>query len=240
MSQLMSAIIGHRGVASLAPENTLSGIRKAAELRLDWVELDVTLLGDDAPVMFHDHKLNRTTNGRGHLQKHALSDVKTLDVGSWHSAEFSQEKVPELAETLSLIKELGLGLNLELKPNRCNLTKLVNIVLEALEQIDFPVERLLVSSFSHKALVLFSGRSSHNVGCLFESLPIGWRYKAGQVGAKTINVNGDKLTEKKARAVKQAGYELYCYTVNDQKLLDKLIGWDVDGVFSDCPQDLTI
>ena len=147
--------------------------------------------------------------------------------------------MPELLETLTLIKELGLGLNLELKPNRCNLDKLVDITLKALAEVDFPTEKLLVSSFNHKALVLFSGRSSHNVGCLFESLPIGWRYKARQVGAKTIHVNGDKLTEKKAKAIKQAGYELYCYTVNDQDLLDKLRSWKVDGVFSDTPQTLS-
>ena len=84
MSLLMSAMIGHRGVASLAPENTLSGIRKAAEQGLDWIELDVTLLGDNAPVMFHDHKLNRTTSGKGHLQKHNLSSVKAL--GCWQLA----------------------------------------------------------------------------------------------------------------------------------------------------------
>ena len=239
MSLLMSAMIGHRGVANLAPENTLAGIRKAAELNLEWVELDVTLLGDDAPVMFHDHKLDRTSNGKGYLQKHTLSCVKDLDAGSWHSTEFRDEKVPELLETLQLIEELGLGLNLELKPNRCDPGKLVDSTLYALEQVDIPAEKLLVSSFNHQALVLFSGRSSHNVGYLFESLPIDWRYKARQVGAKTIHVNGDKLTETKAKAVKEEGYELYCYTVNDQQLLDKLRRWQVDGVFSDCPQELS-
>lgn len=235
----MSAMIGHRGVASLAPENTLAGIRRAAELGLDWVELDVTLLGDDTPVMFHDHKLNRTSNGKGHLRKHTLGSVKALDAGSWHSTGFNNEKIPELLETLKLVKKLGLGLNLELKPNRCDLGKLVDITINTLGQVEFPAEKLLVSSFNHKALVLFSGRSSHNVGCLFESLPVGWRHKARQVGAKTIHVNGDKLTENKAKAVIQAGYELYCYTVNDQRLLDKLRGWGIGGVFSDCPQELS-
>ena len=238
MGLLMSEMIGHRGGASLAPENTLAGIRKAAELGLEWIELDVTLLGDGAAVMFHDSRLNRTTNGRGHLKKQTLTAVKLLDAGSWHSEHWSGEKVPELHEALSLVKELGLGLNLELKPNRCDLHRLVGQVIIALDQTDFPAEKLLVSSFNHKALVLFSGRSEHRIGCLFETLPRSWSHKAQKVGAVSIHVNAEKLTEASAKAVKAGGYELYCYTVNDTQLLSRLKSWQVDGVFSDCPQNL--
>ena len=54
-------IIGHRGAAALAPENTLAGIRKAKEHGLNWVEFDVTLLGDGTPVLSHDNHLERCT-----------------------------------------------------------------------------------------------------------------------------------------------------------------------------------
>ena len=238
MSLLMSQLIGHRGVASLAPENTLAGIRKAAELGVEWIELDVTLLGDSTAVMFHDPRLNRTTNGRGHLKKQTLASVKPLDAGSWHSELWCGEPVPELAEALKLIKGLGLGLNLELKPNRCDLHLLVDRVIAALQHADFPSEKLLISSFNHKALVLFRGRSEHRVGCLFEALPASWRQKAKKVDAVSIHVNAKKLKEAGAKAIKAGGYELYCYTVNDAQLFSRLKSWGVDGVFSDCPQNL--
>ena len=238
MSPVMSQLIGHRGVASLAPENTLAGVRKAAELGLKWIELDVTLLGDGAAVMFHDPRLNRTTNGTGHLKKHSLASIKALDAGSWHSSEWQDEPVPELLETLVLIKSLGLGLNLELKPNRCNLHTLVSRVVTALNQVEFPEDKLLVSSFSHKSLVLFRGQSDQRLGCLFERLPVSWRHKAKQVNAVSIHVNANKLTESQARVIKQHGYELYCYTVNDKPLFETLKAWQVDGVFSDNPQSL--
>ncbi|KEQ12787.1 hypothetical protein GZ77_20200 [Endozoicomonas montiporae] len=234
----MSEVIGHRGVASLAPENTLAGIRKAAELGLEWIELDVTLLGDGSAVMFHDPRLNRTTNGRGHLKKQTFDSVKSLDAGGWHSGQWQGERVPQLDETLRLIKDLGLGLNLELKPNRCDLHLLVDRVVTALERENFPSDKLLVSSFNHKALVLFRRRSEYRIGCLFETLPRSWRHKAKQVGAVSIHVNAKKLKEAGAKNVKSAGYELYCYTVNDTQLFSRLKGWGVDGIFSDCPQDL--
>ena len=237
MSLLMTSVIGHRGVASLAPENTLAGIRKAAELGVAWVELDVTLLGDGSAVMFHDARVNRTTDGKGHLKRHSMADICKLDAGSWFASEYRGEKIPTLHDALQLIRELGLGLNLELKPNRCDLFRLVDVVVKELEATGFDPDRLLVSSFNHKALVLFRARSSHRIGCLFEYLPGNWKHKARQINAVSIHLNGGKLSEKKAKAVKSSGYELYCYTVNSQSEAEKLKGWGVDGIFSDCPQD---
>ncbi|MGI9278151.1 MAG: glycerophosphoryl diester phosphodiesterase [Endozoicomonas sp.] len=234
----MDSVIGHRGVASLAPENTLSGIQKAAELKLRWIELDVTLSGDGTAVMFHDPRISRTTSGQGYLKKKTLDELSVLDAGSWFSEAFAGEKIPTLFEALALIKKLNLGLNLELKPNRCDLKLLVEEVVTALEAVDFPDEQLLVSSFDHKALVLYRARAASSIGCLFESLPRNWKHKARQVDAITIHLNARKLKEEKARAIKAAGYELYCYTVNDKDLAEQLKSWEVDGIFTDNPAAL--
>lgn len=231
----MDSVIGHRGAAALAPENTLAGIQKAADLGLKWIELDVTLLGDGSAVMFHDSTISRTTSGSGHLKRKNLDQVAVLDAGSWFSEAFVGERVPTLIEALTLIKKLNLGLNLELKPNRCDLKLLVEEVVAALEAADFPEDQLLVSSFNHKALVLYRAKADSRVGCLFESLPRNWKHKARQVAAKTIHLNGKKLKEKKAQEIKAAGYELYCYTVNEKDMADQLRGWGVDGVFTDNP-----
>lgn len=231
----MDSVIGHRGAAALAPENTLAGIQKAADLGLKWIELDVTLLGDGSAVMFHDPTMSRTTSGRGHLKRMSLDQVATLDAGSWFSEAFTGEKVPTLNETLTLIKELKLSLNLELKPNRCDLKLLIEEVVAVLEAVCFPEDQLLVSSFNHKALLLYRAKADSRIGCLFESLPRNWKHKARQVDAKTIHLNGKKLREKKAHEIKAAGYELYCYTINEKDTADRLRGWGVDGVFTDNP-----
>ena len=64
----MSKVIGHRGLAGEAPENTLAAIRQAAQHGLKWIEVDVTLLGDGTAVLFHDRRLNRTSNHTGRLK----------------------------------------------------------------------------------------------------------------------------------------------------------------------------
>src|ERR1700719_4123597 len=56
-------VIGHRGAAAQAPENTLAGLRRAKAVGCAWVEFDVRLTGDGALVLCHDPRLDRTTNG---------------------------------------------------------------------------------------------------------------------------------------------------------------------------------
>ncbi|USE38243.1 glycerophosphoryl diester phosphodiesterase [Endozoicomonas sp. SCSIO W0465] len=231
----MSRIIGHRGLAGKAPENTEAGIRLAAEQGLKWIEVDVTLLGDGTPVLFHDRRLNRTTNKKGRVTSLTCSELETIDVGSWFSEQFSGERIPQLGAALKLIKKLGLGLNLELKTNGCSEPRLVEAVLKTVAEVEFPTDRLLVSSFNYRALVHFSDRSDIQVGCLFERLPLNWHKKALRVNAVSIHLHGKRTTKRQISQVKSRGYELYCYTVNSLTFARQLTGYGVDGVFSDFP-----
>ncbi|WP_422489709.1 glycerophosphodiester phosphodiesterase family protein [Endozoicomonas sp. ALE010] len=231
----MSRIIGHRGLAGEAPENTLAGIRLAAERGLKWVEVDVTLSGDGTLVLFHDRRLNRTTNKKGRLKTLTCSDLATIDAGSWFSEQFSGEQIPQLGAALILIKELGLGLNLELKTNGCSEPRLVEAVVKTIAEVELPNDRLLVSSFNYAALVRFSDCSDIPVGCLFERLPMNWQKKALRVNAVSIHLNSKRTAKRHISRVKSKGYELYCYTVNSPAVARQLIDDGVDGVFSDYP-----
>jgi len=116
LSLNLPPVIGHRGTANLAPENTLAGIRRAQEEGAGWVEFDVKLTSDGIPILMHDDRLGRTTNGKGKVALASLKDIQALDAGSWFAPEFAGERVPTLRATLELCIELGLGINVELKP----------------------------------------------------------------------------------------------------------------------------
>ncbi|HRC27440.1 MAG TPA: glycerophosphodiester phosphodiesterase family protein, partial [Alphaproteobacteria bacterium] len=77
------SLIGHRGVARYAPENTLESIHTAADMGLEWVELDVKLTRDGVPVLFHDDTLDRTTNGTGFVAACDFARLRELEAGSW-------------------------------------------------------------------------------------------------------------------------------------------------------------
>jgi glycerophosphoryl diester phosphodiesterase len=94
----------HRGVAQLAPENTLAAVKKAIEYGLDMVEIDVHLTADGKIVVIHDGTLDRTTTGKGPVAKATLEEIRKLNAGRWFGPMYAGEKVPTLAEVLELCK----------------------------------------------------------------------------------------------------------------------------------------
>ena len=60
MTSPLPRVIGHRGAATHAPENTLAGLSRAAELGAPWVEFDVRLTADKVAILHHDDTLKRT------------------------------------------------------------------------------------------------------------------------------------------------------------------------------------
>ena len=94
-------VIGHRGAAALAPENTWAGFDVAVSLGVDAIETDVRATSDGTLILLHDERLARTTNGQGFVRETPWSVIKTLDAGGWFGAEFRGARVPLFGETLA-------------------------------------------------------------------------------------------------------------------------------------------
>jgi glycerophosphoryl diester phosphodiesterase len=75
-------LVGHRGAAGHAPENTMASFRKGLELGADFLECDVHLSKDGRCVVLHDESVDRTTDGRGLVRKQSSAELKKLDAGS--------------------------------------------------------------------------------------------------------------------------------------------------------------
>src|SRR5205823_5593400 len=97
---LKPIIIGHRGAAGLAPENTVLAFRRAYELGVRTLELDVRLTADRMPAVIHDVTVDRTTNGTGRVHELTLPEIQALDAGRRFGVEAS---VPSLAEALTAV-----------------------------------------------------------------------------------------------------------------------------------------
>ncbi|WP_409522685.1 glycerophosphoryl diester phosphodiesterase [Nitrincola sp. MINF-07-Sa-05] len=238
---LTSRLIGHRGVASLAPENTLAGIRLAAEMGVKWVELDVTLLGDDTPVLIHDADLERCSSSEGLVIELRRQDLKGIDAGSWFSEEFAGEPLPLLNDALTLINHLGLGLNLEIKTHSVDPDKITRIVQACLTNNPLPADKLLISSFEHDTLqAWYRTEKKTPLGYLVEALPDDWQQRLDMIRARSLNFDWQQVSAKEFMMVKDAGFELYSYTCNDPDQGALLWQQGVDGVITDYPQRFPI
>ncbi|MEM9799916.1 MAG: glycerophosphodiester phosphodiesterase family protein [Planctomycetota bacterium] len=98
-------VLGHRGAPREAPENTLASLRRALALGLDGVEYDVRACASGELVLFHDERLDRTTDARGRIGDVDLRELFSIDAGGWFGRSFVGESVPVLDEALGLTPE---------------------------------------------------------------------------------------------------------------------------------------
>jgi len=95
-------LVGHHGVPSIAPENTLAGVRAACQLGIPGIEVDVRVTADGIPVLIHDRDIRRTSNGTGYVDQMRFADLQQFDFGSWFSPQFAGEPILSLNGFLSV------------------------------------------------------------------------------------------------------------------------------------------
>jgi glycerophosphoryl diester phosphodiesterase len=217
--------IGHRGAAGYAPENTLLSIRKAIELQADWIEIDVHAVHDNLFVI-HDGTLNRTTSGRGRLNRKSLSEIRSYDAGNG-------EKIPFLAEVFETIDQHA-GLHIELKGHDSALPA-GQFIMEMIRK-GWPREEIIVSSFWHNQLLLLHQNfPSVQIGvlCRFpnpKNIQI-----AKKLNAVSLHLPWQFTRRELIEEAHSYGLDVLIYTVNQKSQMQDFIEMGVDGIFSDFP-----
>ncbi len=94
-------ICAHRGFKTVAPENTLPAFGAAIALGAEEIELDVRFTRDGVPVVCHDDRLDRVSNGSGLVQELTFAQIRELDAGVKFSPRFEGTKIPSFEEVLA-------------------------------------------------------------------------------------------------------------------------------------------
>jgi len=238
MSQLIiPKIIGHRGARAYAPENTLASIHTAADMGIEWVEIDAKLTKDSVPIIFHDDELEHCSNGSGKVAETDFETIKELDAGSWFAESFIGEKIPELEEMLNIIINRKLGLNIEIKPCPGREVETAEIILDYTTRI-WPddIQPPLISSFSHVSLErAIEIMPQYPRGLLIREYLDNWRELAKYLDVTTINIDGNKSTNEQIGEYLEYGLPILAYTINNPIRAQELIDLGISAVFSDCP-----
>jgi glycerophosphoryl diester phosphodiesterase len=230
-------IIGHRGAAAQAPENTLAGIRKARELGASWVEFDVQATRDDCAILLHDARLERTTDGYGIAADRDASDIERLDAGRWFAAKFRGETVPRLDAAMALVDELGLGAVIEVKARPGDGARTMRAVLATLRQSVSAGDHI-VSSFDEDALMTAATEMPGLPRALIvRAIPGDWRDRIGRLGLVALHAGERALTAASVGEVARH-CALRAYTVNRPDRARVLFSWGAAAVFTDCPDVL--
>lgn len=219
--------IGHRGACGYEPENTLASFRKALELDVDMIELDVQLCKTGEVVVFHDSTLNRTTNGKGTLAQRSLNSLKKLDAGNG-------EQIPLLEEVLDLVDNRVI-VNIELKGKRTAIP-VSKIVDEYVNKKGWSSDNFLFSSFNLRELQEARRQSPHiNIGVNITSFKSNTVDFAKSIGASSIHPSLEITKQKLVSEIHKYGMKVFVWTANRLEDIMRLKEIDVDGLFSDFP-----
>ncbi|MGB2079597.1 MAG: glycerophosphoryl diester phosphodiesterase [Vibrio sp.] len=232
-------ITAHRGLSSLAPENTLAAFKKAIEFGCTWIELDVQLTQDEVVVVFHDKNLERCTNGNGALAQTPYQTVSQLDAGAWFSPEFKGESIPTLAQTLSLAKCHGVKLNIEIKIYpETDIDRLCQKIVDVIDAENINSTEILFSSFYSKALLCLQTLMPDVArGFLCQHIPEDISEILSEMDAYSLHCDYRYLDKTQMQTIKSLGYRIFCYTPNDPQLIREHWQWGLDMAITDVPQD---
>lgn len=232
-------IIGHRGCAGLAPENTLASLLLAVRQGADMVEFDVQASAGGEPVVIHDATLDRTTDGRGPVAATPLARILRLDAGSWHSPAFAGEPVPTLESVLAA-PGLDLPLIAEIKTEAAASPAWETAAgrIAALLRTRAAGRGIAVSSFSPEVLAEFRARTPE--------IPRGLLLAAGatpdeagelirDIDPSSLHVPADLLGPGFLSLCAEFHLPLYVYTENDPLAARRLADRGAAGIFTDRP-----
>lgn len=231
MTFVFPLVFGHRGARAVKTENTIEAFRYACQSGVKWVELDAMLSKDGVAMVFHDETLERMTGRGGRLDELTAEQLRRLTVNQ-------REKIPTLAEVLDVLNDFRACVNIEIKPSRVELARetarrIWQVVRE--KEFDNP-DRLLFSSFAWEALEEMTVSAPDiRRGVLVEKKSRDWRPEAKKIKAYSIHYDADLLMPSLIAEIKDAGYRLAAYTVNDPEQAKRLQNAGVEAFFCDDP-----
>lgn len=225
-------VIGHRGARARAPENTMVSLRRAIADGADGVEFDVRALGDGTPVLMHDPTVDRTTDGRGELNRFDRNSILRLDAGAKFDRAFAGEPVALLADVLAeLPRETQLAVEMKevLPPGALDIL--------ARDHAAHPSRPMILASFRIDAVARARGRLPDVPRALI--LPEGHGVPSvalvHELGLWGVFAPDKDVDERFAGTTRERELTLWVYTVNTADRAEELVSFGATGIITDDP-----
>ena len=245
-------VIAHRGGRNLGPESTLYTFRKAIQLGVDVLEMDVRSTADGQLIILHDDTVTRTTNASGPVENYSLADLKKLDAAHRWSPDNGQTnplrntvvEIPTLAEVFDAFPQTKM--NLEIKDARSDTIRSLCRLIRNHQM----TQKVMVASFDADCLNEFRSEcppvatsAGGSEAMLFYGLQKVYLEAAYSPDAQALQVpeNFRDLRVVNRRFIKAAharNMRVQVWTVNDRDAMQRLLNLGVDGIMTDDPQRL--
>ncbi len=231
----MTKIYAHRGFSEKYPENTMLAFRKAAELGVEGLEIDVHLTKDGELVVMHDENTVRTTGVNSLIKDITLEEFKALDAGFVKKGEFEFEAPPTLREVFELMVETGLECNIEIKSGVFEYKGIEKKVLALMDEFKLR-DKIIISSFNHFTCTRFK-ELAPDVKCGF--LEESWLIHPGAYtrarGVECFHPFFNCLNHENMQDLRNNGIEINAWTINDEEDMKKALKLQLEVAITNCP-----
>lgn len=235
-------ILAHRGASFDAPENTLAAFEAALQQGADGIELDVRLSADGVPVVIHDGRLERTTNGSGRVDRLSVRELRRLDAGTWFNrryparakARYRGLRIPLLDEALAFAKDCGCLVYAEIKRERGTAPGFEAKVMDVLRAAGV-ARQLVVISF-YPAILQRLRELGENVPLGLDcTRPLLAVRRAQAAGAGVLLPLGALVTRPFVQRAHANGLRIVPWGAEKPRLWRRLLGCGVDGLITNRP-----
>lgn len=243
-------LVGHRGAAGTAPENTVAAFRQGVASGADFIEIDVQLSADGVPFVFHDDTPARTTDaavvfpGREAdlITSFTWAELQQLDTGASFDERYAGERIPHLDDVAAVVAGTGVGVYVEVK-SPWNSPAIGEVLAENLRTR--PAWARLVSA-GELQVICFDGSFTRAFAALVPEVPVQQltiMVPAPQVLADwaeyvaSVGVHHRTVTAQDVAAVHAAGLALSVYTPNSAEDVRAVLDLGVDAVTTDFPAE---
>ncbi|WP_028517922.1 glycerophosphodiester phosphodiesterase family protein [Ruminococcus flavefaciens] len=226
-------VSAHRGFSRIAPENTIPAFQAAVDCGADYIELDVQLTADDQLVVFHDDRIDRTTDGKGMLKNYTYEQLQQFSAGSWFSkdGEFDDVKIPLLTEVLDLVSD-DIMLNIEIKRSG-DPKKTAEHVVRLIEEYGI-VNSCYITSFSYPALKKVKQLNSKIKTGFIANLSTATSYsRLPYIDA--VSMNYLFVNQSVVNSAHHNGKRIFVWTVDRQKDVQQMMALGVDNIITNRP-----
>jgi glycerophosphoryl diester phosphodiesterase len=243
-------IIGHRGAAAVAPENTLISFERALNDGADGIEFDVRLARDHVPIVIHDATLKRTAMRKGTIVNLSSSELSEVDVGTWFNlrhpsharAEYAQAAIPTLACVFEALNETAARLYVEMKCGPKDRAALAAEVAKMVRAYSL-AHRVVVESFDLAAIAEIKRLDSGiQTAALFDrklSRPVPSTRRmierAVRSGAVEIALHRSLATRRAVLMAEQHGLEAVVWTADSPAWVKRAIKSGVCAIITNNP-----
>lgn len=240
-------VIGHRGAAGTAPENTVAAFKDGRASGADFIESDVQLSADGVPFLFHDDTPKRTTNvkevfpGRENdpITSFTWVELQQLDAGSYFSEKFVGEKIPHFND-IARVATKNTGVFMEIKSPK-NSPGVEKVVADALHNDPAWIKlveagKVEILSFDPESNMRFAELAPEiPLQQLSSTVPDSATLAQIATFADSVGTSYRTLDQAGVDRVKAAGLEIGVYTVNDTDAMEESVAMGVQRITGDYP-----